>query len=176
MILYSNFFPVPSLGTLTFFRFFSKKKNSFPFNISIDFSIDLHSTMNYISFIWIKAMSHIYMITQLEMQYLIIHILMIILLVQPTLITKAQLTKKICTEQNFRDTLISKLWSLLRFFRGIFFKSKGNSQVNFMKHFLSWKKLGMRIKELFGSKILVWPCSTILRLFQKLPCPVRQKY
>ena len=49
-------------------------------------------------------MSHIYMITQLEMQYLIIHILMIILLVQPTLITKAQLTKKICTEQNFRDT------------------------------------------------------------------------
>ena len=75
-----------------------------------------------------------------------------------------------------RDTLTSKLWSLLRFFRGIFFKSKGNSQVNFMKHFLSWKKLGMRIKELFGSKILVWPCSTILRLFQKLLSPVRQKY
>ena len=29
---------------------------------------------------------------------------------------------------------------------------KGNGQVNFMKHFLSWKELGMRKKELFVAK------------------------
>ena len=32
-----------------------------------------------------------------------------------------------------------------------------------MKHFLSWKEIEVRKKVLFGSKILIWPCSTILR-------------
>ena len=39
---------------------------------------------------------------------------------------------------------------------------KGNSQVNFMRHFLSWKEIEVRKKVLFGSKILVWPGSTML--------------
>ena len=48
--------------------------------------------------------------------------------------------------------------------------------MNFMIHFLSWKEIEVREKVLFGSKIFVWPCSTLLRLFPKLPSPVRQKY